>query len=62
VLAAWGRYRQKVSVNAAVSISPVTRRVGLYFATDPEGHFNGERMVANLRDLSRHLRGKVVVV
>jgi len=62
VLEAWGRFRQKVSVIAAVSVSPSARRVGLYFATYPEGHVTGERVVAFLRDLLRHLRGKVVVV
>jgi transposase len=61
VLRAWGRYRQKVSVIGAVSVSPVAHRLGLYFATKEE-HFNGERVVAFLRDLLRHLRGKVVVV
>jgi len=62
VLQAWGRYRQKVSVIGAVSISPVACRLGLYFATDAKEHFNGHRVVTFLRDLLRHLRGKVVVV
>jgi hypothetical protein len=62
VLEAWGRYRQKVSAIGAVSVSPVAHRLGLYFATDPKEHFNGERVVAFLRDLLRHLRGKVIVV
>ncbi len=62
VLQAWGRYRQKVSVIGAVSISPLTHRLGLYFATDPKEHFNGVRVVKFLRDLLRHLRGKVIVV
>ena len=62
MLRAWGRYRQKVSVIGAVSISPVARQLGLYSATDAEGHFNGQRAVAFLRELPKHLRGKVVVV
>jgi hypothetical protein len=62
VLGAWGRYRQKVSAIGAVSVSPVAHRLGLYFATDPKEHFNGARIVVFLRDLLRHLRGKVIVV
>ena len=62
VLRAWGRYRQKVSVIGAVPISPLAHRAGLYFATDAKEHFNGERIVVFLRDLLRHLRGKVIVV
>src|SRR5262249_6854899 len=38
------------------------RRLGLYFATDPKDHFNAELVVRFLRDLLKHLRGKVVVV
>jgi putative transposase len=62
VLESWGRHREKVSVIGAVSISPVAHRLGLYFATDPKEFFNGERVVTFLRDLLRHLRGKVIVV
>lgn len=62
VLESWGRHRDKVSVIGAVSLSPVTRRPGLYFATDPKNFFSADRVVAFLRDLLRHLRGKVIVV
>jgi len=62
VLDAWGRHRDKVSVIGAVSLSPLTRRPGFYFATDPHGYFTPAKVVAFLRDLLRHLRGKVVVV
>jgi putative transposase len=51
-----------VSVIAAVSISPVTHRVGLYFDTDTKSFFNAAKVVVFLRDLLRHLRGKVIVV
>jgi putative transposase len=51
-----------VSVIGALSLSPVTRRLGLYFTTDPKEFFNAERVVRFLRDLLRHLRGKVIVV
>jgi putative transposase len=62
ILDAWGRHRDKVSVIGALSLSPVTRRPGLYFTTDPKDYFNAERVVRFLRDLLRHLRGKVIVV
>jgi transposase len=62
VLDSWGRHRDKVSVIGAVSISPVARKPGLYFATDPRDFFDAGRVVKFLRDLLKHLRGKVVVV
>ena len=57
-----GGQRKKVSVIGAVSVSPTARRLGLYFATLPDGYFAAETVVEFLRDLLRHLRGKVVVV
>ena len=57
-----GGHRKKVSVIGAVSISPVSRRPGLYFSTLPDGFFTAEAVVHFLRDLLKHLRGKVVVV
>ena len=62
VLESWGGHRQKVSVIGAVSISPVAGRLGAYFATDPKEFFNAQRVVDFLRDLLKHLRGKVIVV
>lgn len=62
VLDAFGRHREKVSVIGAVSISPVAQRLGFYFATDPEGYFTPEKVAEFLRDLLKHLRGKVIVV
>jgi putative transposase len=57
-----GGHRKKVSVIGAVSVSPAARHVGLYFSTLPDGFFTAEAVVAFLRDLLKHLRGKVVVV
>jgi putative transposase len=57
-----GGHRKKVSVIGAVSVSPGARRVGLYFSTLPDGFFTAEAVVPFLRDLLKHLRGKVVVV
>ena len=57
-----GGHRKKVSVIGALSVSPVARRCGLYFSTLPDGFFTAEAVVEFLRDLLRHLRGKVVVL
>jgi hypothetical protein len=57
-----GGHRKKVSVIGAVSVSPVARRLGLYFSTLPDGYFDAGAVVGFLRDLLKHLRGKVVVV
>ena len=57
-----GGHRKKVSVIGALTVSPVTRRLGFYFATAVDGYFSAEQVVAFLRDLLRHLRGKVVIL
>jgi putative transposase len=57
-----GGHRKKVSVIGAVSVSPTARRLGLYFATRPDGFFTADAVVPFLRDLLKHLRGKVVVL
>ena len=57
-----GWHRKKVSVIGAVSVSPATRRPGLYFATRPDGFFTAEAVVKFLRDLLGHLRGKGVAL
>lgn len=57
-----GGHRRKVSVIGAVSVSPAAHRLGLYFATLPDGYFAAESVAGFLRGLLRHLRGKVVVV
>jgi hypothetical protein len=57
-----GGHRKKVSVIGAVTVSPAAHRLGLYFATRPDGYFTAESVVAFLRDRLTHLRGKVVVV
>ena len=57
-----GGHRKKVSVIGAVTVSPVAGRLGFYFATAVDGYFSAERVVAFLRDLLKHLRGKVVVI
>ena len=57
-----GRHREKVSVIAALTLSPKRGRRGLYFRTIPNGSFNGAGIAAFLRQLLRHVRGRVIVV
>ena len=57
-----GRHREKVSVIAALTLSPKRRRPGLYFRTVPNGSFDGAGVAAFLRQLLRHLRGEVIVI
>lgn len=57
-----GGHRTKVSVIGALTVSPLAQRLGFYFATAVNGYFSAERVVEFLRDLLRHLPGKVVVV
>lgn len=61
-LIGFGRHRDKVSTIAAISVAPRRRRVGLYWRTDPAHYVDAGGVVAFLRGLLRHLRGKVVVV
>lgn len=62
VIDADGGHREKVSVIGGVSVSPSAQRLGFYFGTEPGGYFTADKVVGFLRDLLRHLRGKVVVV
>lgn len=57
-----GRYREKVSVMAGISLSPHAQRLGLYFETYPDRHITNVETAAFLRELLRHLRGRVIVV
>ena len=57
-----GGHRKKVSVIGAVTVSPAARRLGFHFATAAGGYFSADKVVAFLRDLLRHLPGKVVVI
>lgn len=62
ILEVFGRHRDKVSVVAAVTVSPVRQRLGLYFATDPDDYLDNVDIAGFVRQLLRHLRGKVVLV
>jgi len=57
-----GGHRRKVSAIAGLSLSPRRRRLGLYFQTHPDQHIRNYEVVRFLRDLLRHLRGRVIAV
>jgi putative transposase len=57
-----GGRREKVSVIAGLSLSPVAQRLGLYFRTFPNAYVTTPDTADFLRDLLRHLRGRVIVV
>lgn len=56
------RYREKVSVIAALTLSPVRYRVGLYFSLRPNANLTTLWLRAFLRELLRHLRNPVVLL
>ena len=61
-LRSWGRHRDKVSVVAALSVSPRRQRLGLYFHADPRHYITAETVVDFLRKVLQRLRGRVIVV
>jgi putative transposase len=62
VLRQQGRHRQKVSMIGALTCSPVNQRLRLYFALHKDLAFNHERVAVFLRELLRHLPGKLLVI
>jgi len=56
------RHRQKVSLIAALTLSPRRRRLGLYFRSAPDQYFTQDTVAAFVRHLLRHLRGRVILV
>jgi transposase len=57
-----GGHREKVSVTAALTISPRRHHLGLYWQTFPKSFVNSARSAEFLRYLLRHLPGAVIVV
>lgn len=51
-----------MSAIGALSVSPVDHHLGFYFRTLVDGHYDAEHVVGFLRQLLKHLRGKVVVI
>ena len=57
-----GGTREKVSIAAAVWLSPRRDRLGLYFHTLPDGYFDSWYMAAFLEAMLKDLSGRFVVV
>jgi len=57
-----GRYRQKISAIAALTISPVRRRVGLYFALHSNENIRSRHVIVFLRDLANHVRRPILLI
>lgn len=57
-----GRAREKVSIIAALTLSPRRRRTGLYFSLRANENVTTAWLVPFLRALTRHLRGAFVLV
>lgn len=62
VLLQRGRSRRKVSVIGALVISPRRRRVRAYFGLLPDANFDGESILAFLRQLRRTLRAPIALI
>jgi putative transposase len=57
-----GGPRQKVSVAAALGLSPRRDHLGLYFRTLPDGYFDNWSVAAFLEAMLREVSGRFVVV
>lgn len=57
-----GRHRERVSVAAALTISPTRGRLGLYYQTIPNGNFSSREYAVFLRTICWHVRNPVVLL
>jgi transposase len=55
-------HRDKVSLSAALCLSPRRRKLALRFRTYPKEYVNSERSAAFLRSVLRQVRGRVIVL
>lgn len=62
VLMQRGRSRRKVSVIAALVISPKRKRVRAFFGLLPDANYDGEAVLAFVRDLKRNLRVPMTLI
>jgi transposase len=56
------RHRDKVSVAAALTISPAQGHLALHYHSYPNGYVNAQAYADFLRDLLRHIRNPLVVL
>jgi transposase len=57
-----GKHREKVSVAAALWLSPDRKRLGLFYQTLVNGYFNNHRSAAFLERLMREIPERMIVV
>ena len=57
-----GRHRDKMSVAAALTLSPAQGHISLYYRTYPHGYVNVDAYAQFLRDLLRQVHNPLVVV
>ena len=57
-----GRGRDKVSVIGALTLSPKSQRLGLYFSNLINDYFDHVAVAWFVRELLKHLRGPVIIV
>lgn len=57
-----GRSREKVSIIAALSISPRRRKVGLYFSLQPDANVTTSWLIGFLQQLHRQLRHPIILI
>ena len=57
-----GRHHHKVSLMAALTISPRGRHLGLYFSSLIDDHFETVASAWFVRQLLKHLRGRVIII
>lgn len=62
VLRQRGRSRRKVSVIAALAISPKRRRVRAVFGCRPDANFDGEAILDFLKELARTVRAPIELI
>jgi transposase len=55
-------HRDKVSLSAALCLSPVRRKLSLRFRTYPKQYVNSQRTAEFLRGVLRQVRGRVIVL
>jgi transposase len=53
---------QKIAAIAGLSLSPKAGRLGLYFQTFPNQSINSQKAADFLRELLKHLRGRVILI
>lgn len=56
------RHHDKISAIGAISLSPRRRHLGLYMAWHPNRNVQQPQVIAFLSNLSRHLKGRLIVL